>query len=42
MKRVNNIQECIENTIRLTTKRKQAAISRKHNRKCRLMVLGIK
>ena len=42
MKRVNNLQEAIENAIRLTTKRKQAAISRKHNRKCRLLTLGIK
>ena len=40
MKRVNNLQEAIEHAIRLTTKRKQAAISRKHNRKCRLMVMS--
>lgn len=42
MKRVNGLQEAIENAIRLTTKRKQARISRKHNRKCRLLTLGIK
>ena len=41
MKRVNNLQEAIENAIRLTTKRKQARISRKHNRNCRLLTLGI-
>lgn len=42
MKRVNNLQEAIENAIRLTTKRKQARISRKHNSKCRQLVVGIK
>ena len=42
MKRVNGLQEAIENAIRLTTKRKQARISRKHKRKCRLLTLGIK
>ena len=41
MKRVNNLQEAIENAIRLTTKRKQARI-RKHNSKCRQLVVGIK
>ena len=36
------IKECVSNTIRLNKKRKQAAISRKHNRECRLLTLGIK
>lgn len=42
IKKVSKFQETVENSLHFTTRSKEAYKSRKHNRECRMQILGIK